>query len=197
MTRLQLDVYKGRSMGCMGCGRSFPVVAPPPRPRPGTAGNTADAGRADRTRRAAGGCRTPGTAPADPRVGRNAFGSAAPGPTDPYGPGPANPYEANPYEPPNPYATPPAQASAAPPAPRRPAAPPPLVAHLGVAAAVLFAALAAAAAVVGYAGSADAAIRTAAQTRAPLWLLSAATASAAAAVALGLAGLWLVRRQTP
>src|SRR4051812_16159507 len=34
MTPIQIDVYRGRNMGCMACGKPFEVKQPPPPPPP-------------------------------------------------------------------------------------------------------------------------------------------------------------------
>ncbi|QOV91967.1 hypothetical protein [Humisphaera borealis] len=130
MSKLQLDVYIGRSMGCMNCGKSFPVVAPPPPPPPQDDLLQAGSELVEARRQAAIAAGESAALPPEVDIGRS-----------------------------------PAAAT------QEVSAPGGLLAVLPIAAGALFMALAAVAAVIGYSGSSDNAIKAVSRSQTPMTLL--------------------------
>lgn len=163
MTKLQLDVFTGRSMGCMHCGKSFQVFPPPPPPPPDELLNPPDPAA----------YLTVGAGTEGQALGRSEPGADLPPAAAPSA-GPATvPSAVRPGEP-----EPPVSPSG----------------WLSLSAGVFFAVLTAVAAVVGYAGSEDHAIKAASRSQAPLTLLKVAMVVATIGAVIGSVGVMRARR---
>lgn len=153
MSKMQLDVYIGRSMGCMHCGKSFPVSAPPPPPPPPDpllAAGIALVQERDQT-------------------AIDAADDDAPSPVS--------------HPPPVPGRPPPQSA----------AEPQSMLGWIAVISAILFMVLAAVAAIVGYSGSSENAIKAVSRSQLPLNLLRTALFVAAAGGVLGVIAMMNIR----